>query len=560
MCGIAGIMTTGGGAPDPTALDRLTDALAHRGPDGRGRFMKNDIGLVQTRLAIIDLETGDQPLYEPGGAVLVGNAEIYNYIELRAGLDGVDFQTGSDCEPALHLYRRRGMDFAEELRGMYALAIYDPAERRLLLARDPFGIKPLYYVEIDGLFAFASEPQALLAAGLVRPRLRSASLQELLQLQFTTGRETVYADISRVLPGETLAVAQGRIVERRRRAALPLGGRVEGGEEEALRRLDAALEDSVAMHQRSDVPYAMFLSGGIDSSALLALMARLNERPVCAFTAGFSGTAAPDERRHARAVAGALGAEHVEVEFAERDFWSLLPAIAAAMDDPAADYAVLPSYKLAAEAARAFKVVLCGEGGDELFAGYGRYRSLLRPMPFGIRALRRKGTFDRVTASILREAPDGWRDAGGAGGGLRRLAAQRPADQARPLPDGAWRRGADALSRPHRRRSRLPPARRDEGAPRAGQMAVAPMAGPAPAGGAAVPGQTGVHGPGRRMDPARRRAPGPAGRGPAGHRRDLPSGADGEAVRRVRPARRLRRLDAAVLCPLAPPPCARSGV
>jgi asparagine synthase (glutamine-hydrolysing) len=410
MCGIAGIMTSDGRAPEAAALDRLTDALAHRGPDGTGRHVKADVGLVQTRLAIIDLETGDQPLYEPGGAVLVGNAEIYNYIELRADLAGAAFATGSDCEPALHLYARRGLDFADGLRGMYALAIYDPAERRLVLARDPFGIKPLYYVESEGCFAFASEPQALVAAGLVRPRLRPAGVPELLQLQFTTGRETVYAGISRVLPGETLTVAQGRIVERRRRTALPLAGTIDGGEADLLDRLDAVLEDSVMVHQRSDVPYAMFLSGGIDSSALLALMARLNDRPVCAYTAGFSGTAAPDERRHARIVAQALGAEHVEVELGERDFWELLPSIAAAMDDPAADYAVLPSYKLAAVAGRDFKVVLCGEGGDELFAGYGRYRSLLRPMPFGIRALRGKGTFDRVTASILRQPPDGWRD------------------------------------------------------------------------------------------------------------------------------------------------------
>ena len=154
----------------------------------------------------------------------------------------------------------------------------------------------------------------------------------------------------------------------------------------------------------------MFLSGGIDSSALLTLMARLNARPVCAFTAGFPGTHVPDERPQARAVARACGAEHVEVEFGERDFWALAPEIAAAMDDPAADYAVLPSYKLAAEASRDFKVILCGEGGDELFAGYGRYRRLLRPAALGRRAPRRKGILDRVPAAVLREKLDGWRD------------------------------------------------------------------------------------------------------------------------------------------------------
>ena len=162
MCGIAGIMTADGSPPSESVLERLADALAHRGPDGRGRHMAGGVGMVQTRLAIIDLETGDQPLFEPGGAALICNGEIYNYIELRAGLDGVDFATGSDCEPPLHLYRRDGIGFTKALRGMYALAIHDPARGRLVLARDPFGIKPLYYVEDARFLAFASEPQALI--------------------------------------------------------------------------------------------------------------------------------------------------------------------------------------------------------------------------------------------------------------------------------------------------------------------------------------------------------------------------------------------------------------
>ncbi|MFQ5953889.1 MAG: asparagine synthase (glutamine-hydrolyzing) [Kiloniellales bacterium] len=441
MCGIAGIMTTDGRAPEAALLDRLTELMRHRGPDGRGRHVKDDVGLVQTRLAIIDLETGDQPLYEPGGAALVCNGEIYNYIELRQALDGVNWKTGSDCEPPLHLYRRHGLAFPERLRGMYALAVHDPGERHLVLARDPFGIKPLYYVEAPGFFAFASEPQALIRSGLMEPRLDPASRGELLQLQFTTGRDTPFAGIRRVLPGETLVVAGGRIVERRRRPNLPAAGPAGCTEAEALERLDRALEDAVEVHQRSDVPYAMFLSGGIDSSALLALMARLNERPVCAFTAGFSETQVPDERPQARAVARACGAEHVEVEFGERDFWALAPQIAAAMDDPAADYAVLPSYKLAQEASRGFKVILCGEGGDELFAGYGRYRRLMRPPQFGRRAPRRYGTFDRLPGAVLRDRLDGWRDGltaaetGAAQGGLSRLQVAQAVDCADWLPN-----------------------------------------------------------------------------------------------------------------------------
>ncbi|MDP6690320.1 MAG: asparagine synthase (glutamine-hydrolyzing) [Alphaproteobacteria bacterium] len=410
MCGIAGIMTADGTAPDQGALDALQAALRHRGPDGDGRYLGEGVGLVHTRLAIIDLETGDQPLFSADGAVLIANAEIYNYLELRQDLGEAPLQTKSDCEPALYLYRRHGVDFANLLRGMYAIAIHDPGEGQLLLSRDPFGIKPIYYVEGDFGFAFASEPNALIAAGLVSPGLVEQPMHELLQIQFTTGRRCIQPQIHRVLPGETLVIAQGRIVDRRRRGALPLERPRKLSETEALTELEQVLLDSVEIHQRADVPYGMFLSGGIDSSALLTLMARLNEQPVRAFTAGFSGTGAHDEREQARALARQLGAEHHEVEFGEADFWCLLPQVAAALDDPAADYAVLPTYKLAATAkAAGLKVVLSGEGGDELFAGYGRYRDAQRSWWVGgPRTMRRTGRFDRL--GVLRQASDTWRD------------------------------------------------------------------------------------------------------------------------------------------------------
>jgi len=407
MCGIAGIMTVAA-PPSEAVLDAMEMALAHRGPDGRGRYRSGNFGMVHTRLAIIDLATGDQPIRESQGAALVANAEIYNYIELKAELGGVAFATASDCEPPLHLYRAHGTGFAEKLRGMYAIAIHDPANNRLVLARDPFGIKPLYYAETPNCFAFASEPQALIAAGIVKPRLNPQGRLELLQLQFTTGDATIFDGIRRVAPGETLVVSGGRVIERRRRSALPRSGPRAEDAEAALSRIDAALEDSVRVHQRSDVPYGMFLSGGIDSTALLVMMARLNDRPVRAFTAGFPGTRVADERAHARVVAAKLGAEHIEVEFSEDDFWTLLPSVAAAMDDPAADYAVLPTYKLAAAAAKELKVVLCGEGGDEMFAGYGRYRSVLRPWWLGGRALRPRGLLQGT--GVLRTESPGWRD------------------------------------------------------------------------------------------------------------------------------------------------------
>ncbi len=407
MCGLAGIMAAAGRVLDEAIVTRMGAALARRGPDGTGYYHAGNVTMIHGRLAIIDLETGDQPLVALNGVALLANAEIYNYLELEKEFSPSTYTTRSDCEAPLHAYVRDGLGFADALRGMYAIAIHDPAEERLVLARDPFGIKPLYYAETDAGFLFASEAQALLASGLIAPQVAERPRAELLQLQFTTGADTIFPGIHRVLPGETLVVRQGRIIERRRRAALPAGGPRAQSEEEGLRQLDAVLRDSVTVHQRSDVPYGMFLSGGVDSSVLLALMAQLNDRPVRAFTAGFGGPV-PDERAHARMLARKVGAEHVEVEVTEKDFWALLPSIAAAMDDPAADYAVVPTFKLAQVAAQDLKVILCGEGGDELFAGYGRHRAALRPWWLGGRALRARGTLDGL--GVLRDERSGWRD------------------------------------------------------------------------------------------------------------------------------------------------------
>jgi asparagine synthase (glutamine-hydrolysing) len=412
MCGIAGLMTLDGAPPPRAPLAAMGRALRHRGPDGDGRYGSGDVGMVQTRLAIIDLRTGDQPLFEPGGAALIANGEIYNYVELREELRSARptlFSTQSDCEAPLHLYRRYGLDFTMHLRGMYAVVVHDPGAGHLILARDPFGIKPLYYAETAGGFAFASEPGALIEGGLVASVLLRRARNELVQMQFTTGRETIFTGINRVLPGETIVVRRGRIVERRRRPALPDFGPVALGEDEALARLDAVFADSVRIHQRSDVPFGMFLSGGIDSTAVLAMMARLAERPVKAFTIGFAESDIADERPAARAAAAAVGAEHVEILFSEADFWRLLPQIVSSVDDPAADYAILPTWALARGAREAgLKVILSGEGGDELFGGYGRYRSVIRPWWAGGRRPRARGMLDDL--GVLRSEIAGWRD------------------------------------------------------------------------------------------------------------------------------------------------------
>jgi asparagine synthase (glutamine-hydrolysing) len=443
MCGIAGLMTLDGAPPPAKPLREMGVALRHRGPDGDGRYRSGNVGMVQTRLAIIDLVTGDQPLFEPGGAALIANGEIYNYVELREamhGARGLAFSTQSDCELPLHLYRWHGLDFTDHLRGMYAVALHDPGAGRLVLARDPFGIKPLYYAETPHGFAFASEPGALIEAGIVAPVLSRNARNELVQMQFTTGRETIFAGINRVLPGETVVVRQGRIVERRRRAALPKHGPVAVGEEEALAGFDAAFADSVRIHQRSDVPFGMFLSGGIDSTAVLAMMARLAERPVMAFTIGFAESDVADERPAARAAAQAVGAEHIEILFTEADFWRLLPQIVTVVDDPAADYAILPTWVLARAAHGAgLKVILSGEGGDELFGGYGRYRSVMRPWWAGGRRPRARGVLD--DPGMLRAEIAGWRDGiaaaevHGSGHGRTRLQTAQAVDCADWLPN-----------------------------------------------------------------------------------------------------------------------------
>ncbi len=436
MCGIAGLaMAQNAPPPAPMTLAALSHALAHRGPDGEGHMATGQVALVQTRLAIIDLQTGDQPLFA-GAASLVANGEVYNYRELSPGLP---LHTASDCEPPLHLWQQSGAAYAQQLRGMYAIAIHDRASRSLTLTRDRFGIKPLYTAVIPGGLAFASEPQALLAAGLAKREVRPAVRDELLQMQFTTGADTIFPGIQRVLPGETLRVVDGQVVDRCRLEALPPGPPEEIGEDAALARLDAALEQSVELHQRSDVPYGMFLSGGVDSAAVLALMARLNEAPVLAYTAGFDAAGAADERAQAAGLAQAVGARHETVAVSEAMVWDALPRIVAAMDDPAADYAIIPTWFLAQRARQDVKVVLSGEGGDEMFAGYGRYRSAIRPWWRGGRSMRTRGTFDRL--EVLRSALPGWRDgmaaadARAATGGRSRLQVAQATDVADWLPN-----------------------------------------------------------------------------------------------------------------------------
>lgn len=411
MCGIGGLLhTPHAPATAPACLEQMALALRHRGPDGSHVAHLDQAELLHTRLSIIDLAGGDQPLYA-GSGTLVANGELYNDPAIRQALGPEAFKTGSDCESALALWQRHGPDFPRHLRGMYATALYDSSSKTALLSRDPFGIKPLYYTSSANGVAFASEPSALLAAGLAPRAIDPARREELLQLQFTTGAQSIFPTIRRLLPGETLCITQGQITQRHTLSALPQPDKVAllTSETEALNRLDAALMDSIAVHERADVPFGLFLSGGIDSACLLTAMSRQpRTAPLRSWTATFDAPGAANEAEAAQALAHAAGTEHETLHITRAMVWQHLPAIVASMDDPAADYAIIPTWLLARKAAADVRVVLSGEGGDELFCGYGRYRAATRPWWRGRKKPWRRGIFDGL--DILRHPTRHWRD------------------------------------------------------------------------------------------------------------------------------------------------------
>ena len=428
MCGIAGIL----GADQPDMARRMIAAIAHRGPNGVRVEAGPDYAFAHARLSIIDLEGGWQPLHAPGVEV-IGNGEIYNYLELIAAFDLADrMKTAADFEPLIHLYPRLGDRALDELRGMYVLCLRADGAAPLL-ARDPFGIKPLYIRSIGASTVFASEPRALFAADDAPRIIDPAKAQELLALNYTLGEQTIFQGVTRVAPGAATAGRIDRSFVSTTHAPVPVD------EAAALERLDEVLEDSVRVHQRSDVPYGLFLSGGLDSAAIATVMSGLNTRPVTAFTCGFEGASlkaegASDERGAAERIARALDLDWRETSFGADDFWTIAPQVAWALDDPTTDFAALPTYKLAQAAKGDMTVVLTGEGGDELFGGYGRYRRALRPAWLGGRAAE-----PQIDAPFLTDGGAGalarWRAASTPRAGLTRLQHAQAADMAAWLPN-----------------------------------------------------------------------------------------------------------------------------
>ncbi|MCC6302071.1 MAG: asparagine synthase (glutamine-hydrolyzing) [Gammaproteobacteria bacterium] len=419
MCGIAGIYGTA--ATDPRVLRDMAQRLAHRGPDHQGIEIDDDAGLAHTRLSIIDLGGGDQPLHADDGRLsLIANGEIYNYVELRAELErrGRRFATGSDCETILHAYAEYGDAFLDRLHGMFAFALHDRARRRLILARDRLGIKPLFLARLAHGWAFASEPKAL--APLVgKPTVDPHALAQYLQCQFSTGRRTLWSGIERLLPGEALTLDAGGGVTRRRYWSPQDIRPAATGFDDAAARFDELMRTVMVEHMRSDVPFGLFLSGGLDSSLLLALLSRLKGEPIRTFSVGFADSPRGTELDLAERLARDHGSRHTVLRPTGRDMLDRLALSVWAADELMRDFANLPTLMLAETAGAELKVVFSGEGGDEVFGGYRRYRgarlerwlkNLLQPGSGGFRTTGNFRGLERgVFGAALREAARGWR-------------------------------------------------------------------------------------------------------------------------------------------------------
>ena len=378
MCGIAGIVKLNPlERVNEARLKRMRDALRHRGPDGAGLWIDGPVGLGHRRLAIVDVAGGHQPMANEDQTVwIVFNGEIYNHAALRPELEarGHRYRTRSDTETILHLYEEEGERCAERLQGMFAFAIWDRTRGRLLLARDRLGIKPLYFACTDRELLFASEIKAILAAGSIRPEFNEAILPEFLATRFVAGEETFFRGIRKLLPGRTLSWSLAEGFRELRFWRMPIGTDcTETPLRERASELRNRLAVSVRSHLMSDVPLGLFLSGGLDSSGLAALMAPMVKEPIRTFSVGFSEPEA-NELAYARLVARSLGTEHREVVVPPEEFFDALPRLIWHEDEPIAFTSSVPLYFVSRLAQEHVKVVLTGEGADELFLGYPWYR------------------------------------------------------------------------------------------------------------------------------------------------------------------------------------------
>jgi asparagine synthase (glutamine-hydrolysing) len=399
MCGIAGYASPNGGTPPsyPRLLDSMTDALTHRGPDDAGRWTDDGIGLGIRRLSIIDLEGGHQPLSNEDGSVwIVMNGEIFNHLELRERLEaqGHRFKTLSDTEAVVHAYEEWGENCVDQLNGQFAFSLWDRRHRRLFIARDRVGIKPLYYLERGGEFWFASELKALLRLPFVNRTVDFEALRHYLVLEYVPSPLSIIEGIRKLSPGHSLVweAAKGSVRLRQYwdvSLAASEAGRPPTDRSSRARELLSRLEGAVRKEMIADVPVGVFLSGGIDSSAVAAMMVRAAPGNVNSFSVGFRDQSF-DESGHARSVAAHLDLTHHELILEPEMLADVLPLLGDALDEPFADPSIIPTYLLSRFAREHVKVALGGDGGDELFAGYPTLRAHRLTRAYGLlpRALR----------------------------------------------------------------------------------------------------------------------------------------------------------------------------
>jgi asparagine synthase (glutamine-hydrolysing) len=396
VCGIYGVLQLDGTPASAETLRPMGRLTVHRGPDDEGHYVHGPLAMGMRRLSIIDVRGGHQPLVNEDATLsLVANGEIYNYRELRAELEGQGhrFRSGSDCETILHLYEQHGDTFVERLNGMFAFALWDVRRRRLVVGRDRLGIKPVYLSNDGRRLAFASEAKAILALPGMAAELDGDALSSYLAMGYVPAPRSMFRGV-RKLPPATLLVAEDGTAEERCYWRLPSEVDERPSEDEWVSRVRGQLEESVRMQMVSDVPIGAFLSGGVDSSAVVAFMAAHSDRPVKTYAIGFGGGTAEtyyNELPFARQVAQLFKTDHHEI-IVRPDVVSLLPTLLWHLDEPVADTAFLTTYLVSAFARRDVTVILSGVGGDELFGGYrrylgGHYQSRFDRLPRGLRVL-----------------------------------------------------------------------------------------------------------------------------------------------------------------------------
>jgi asparagine synthase (glutamine-hydrolysing) len=412
MCGICGVFNFGTRAPaNPAALKRATDAMAHRGPDDEGFYLQGDVALGNRRLSIIDLPGGHQPISNEDETIWITfNGEIYNYRELRAELlkRGHRFRTSSDTESIIHLYEQYDLACLDHLRGMFAFALWDARKRRLLLVRDRLGIKPVFYRLEPGRLVFASESRALRELSEQPLEIDPQSVYDFFGFRYIPAPQTFYRGVEKLLPGHFL-IADSSGVHTRAYWDVPAEEEMPRPAKEVAEEVIARLRESVRLRLIADVPLGVFLSGGTDSSAVVALMTELEARPLRTFSVGFEE---PEysELPYARAVARRFATQHHELIMQPEQLSYELPRLVAFRDEPIAEPTDVALYLLSRLAAQSVKVVLAGEGGDELFAGYPKYAAdllagLISALPQEVtRALVRWLPYRQRRAKIALEA------------------------------------------------------------------------------------------------------------------------------------------------------------